>query len=148
MNLSKILFYFVIVFIIVCLLFGKNNKIKEHFNPYLDYTRAYPGTFAYKPGYGPYYDPNIEIGYGNIRYNPGYRDYWYIPVHNYMDKWMNGIPREVALSMTPLKDNISGNCVVPPSISEYCVNERLNDGEYFDDAISRCIVPYSVSESC
>lgn len=149
MNLYEITFLLFVIFVIVYLLFKDDNKIKESFNPYYDYTRTSMGTFAFKPGYGQYYPPYISPGTGNIRYNPGYRDYWYIPAHYYMDNWMNGISREVALSNMSLPNTeISGNCIVPPSISEYCVSERLNNNEDFDSAMEKCITPYSVSESC
>jgi hypothetical protein len=126
MNLWNIAFYMMII-IFICYIFLSSDRLIEHFNPYFDYSRAYPGTFAFQPGFGYY------------RYNPGYRDYWYISAHDHMDNWMNGIPREVALNT---------NCVVPSSISEYCVNKHLNQGDNFNNSVNSCVVPSKISGSC
>jgi hypothetical protein len=94
------------IFIIIILLFFisiyyiYNSPILEAFNPYLDYSRAYPSTYALTQEYGPYnksffmypegyYKPfNQSVYPGNFRYNPGYGDYAYIPKHEYLKSWM------------------------------------------------------------
>jgi hypothetical protein len=134
-----------IVLILWCF---SNQSIVEGFNPWLDYSRAYPGTFSYKYGYGPFFRPfyntwpgtfadyqaRVTIPY-NIRYNPGYSDYWYIPAHQYLNRWINA----------PL---IPTGCIVPPKTSEYCVNAQIQEHGNLDYAISNCVEPPSISEAC
>lgn len=115
---------------------SKPSNITESFNllnslnnsPY-NYSRAYPGTFSYKYGYGSYYRPFYA--------NRTNSDYWYIPAHNYLNNWMGttpvGIPRD---------------CTVPASTSEYCVSQRMQESGNLDLAIEQCTVPTSISESC
>lgn len=63
----------------------------------LDYSRVYPGIFASD----------------NLRYG----SYWYIPAHEYLDAWMNGIPKPT------YHDNI--RCIVPPALSEKCMANMI-----------------------
>lgn len=133
----------VIIGIIIYIIYINQKKTIENFNPYLDYPRAYPSTFALNRDYLPYDksfymfpDGVINLNYPiNARYSPGYRDYAYIPKHEYLKNWtgLNTIPT---------------NCMVPTSISEYCVNEHMNENGNLDLAIRACVVPASVSESC
>jgi hypothetical protein len=118
------------------------KKNIENFNPLLDYSRVYPGTFSYKYGYGTYYRPyNNKLHNNNIipynkRYNAGYRDYHYIPAHEYLNNWMNG------------NKGIPDSCINPAKISEYCVNNKLNNNIDIGNTIESCITPMSISESC
>ena len=128
MNYWEILIAFVVVVIIAFVL---SNKKVKHFNPYYDYTRAYPAFQAYKPGFGPYYEEDIGLGVGNIRYNPGYRDYYYIPAHYYMDNWMNGIPREEAVNTMAYQYGLYPLQKYPWFIKQGV----FTDGEEFPEAI-------------
>ena len=142
-------FYLIIVIIILVVVWGLLNTSNiESYDPSLDYSRAYPGTFSYNYGYGPFYRPFHNTWSGtftdydarvmqpyNVRYNPGYSDYWYIPAHQYLNRWING----------PL---IPTGCIVPPSTSESCVNSNIQEHGNLDYAISRCTIPSSISESC
>lgn len=162
---------------------ANSTKSIEGFNPYLDFTRAYPSTFALNRDYGPYnksfymypdgyYQPYNRSAYpGNFRYNPGYGDYWYIPKHEYLKNWM-GAPESRDTPISYLIDqtypnnntalpNLVGraltedlifptqsNCIVPASISEYCVNSHIQENGNLDMAIGACTVPPSISEAC
>ena len=148
-HFTKIVWFFVgivAMIIILNILCSSSRDMIEGFNPWLDYSRAYPGTFSYRYGYGPFFRPfynswpgNPQFGtYGNVRYNPGYSDYWYIPAHEYLNRWMNGPDGLV----------VPDGCIVPPHTSEYCVNERVQETGNLDAAIAQCTVPSSVSESC
>jgi len=149
---------FVIIFIILIIivlfieLYPKSQAV-EGFNPWLDYSRAYPGTFSYKYGYGPFFRPfynswpgTSSYGYGrfnsvwpgNVRYNPGYSDYWYIPAHEYLNNWMNG---DAGL-------DVPNGCIVPPSTSEYCVHKKVQETGNLDQSIAECTVPPTISGSC
>jgi len=103
-------------------LFRKKRTV-EHFGSYYDYTRAYPSNFAFMPGYN-YYYPYINHG-RNIRYNAGYRDYWYIPAHSYMDNWMNGVfPRS--------------QCITPPISSKNCFYDMMQRTGNLDLSMETC----------
>jgi len=151
----------------------------ESFNPYLDYSRVYPGTFAFTGDFGVLgksyymYPDGIHlppVG-GNVRYSPGYRDYYYIPSHEYMKQAMGrgynhsrgtgqfigGISAPVGPykaasggqpAHPPMPSTSNSSCVVPPRISEYCVHNQINQNGNLDQAIRSCVVPSSVSESC
>src|ERR1700733_2321216 len=103
---------FIIVIVIVIYLLNRNGRdivnndvIKEDFNPWLDYGRAYPGTFSFRNGYGQFYRPFYNAYPSNVRYNPSYSDYWYIPAQEYLSNWM-GISEE--------GKTIPNSCIVPP----------------------------------
>ena len=132
---SQHLLVYAILFLIGIYIIASTKTTIEHFNPYYDYNRAYPETFAFKPGYGQYYPP-LNFGRNN-RYNPGYSDYWYIPAHQYMNRWMNGSEER----------SFPNACVVPPSVSEYCVNTRVQETGDINEAILNCTIPASISES-
>jgi len=117
-----------IIVLIVLILFAfylskKASSSIEHFGSYYDYTRAYPSDFAFRPGYD-YYYPYIDHG-RNIRYDAGFRDYWYIPAHAYMDNWMNGV--------VP-----SSQCVAPPVASENCFSDMMQLTGNLDLSMARC----------
>lgn len=119
---------------------------KEEFNPYIDYSRVYPGTFSYRHGYGPYYRPfndswpgPVHIdGRRQVRHNPGYRDYHYIPKHQYLNRWVNA----------PNGEGVPNECTTPPITSEYCVKVRTEHTGNLDKAIFDCTTPPRISESC
>jgi len=146
-----IIIFAIVLGLIILFVINFDNKTIEGFNPYLDYSRIYPSTYAFTADYGPYnksfymypegyYQPyNLSVYPGNFRYNPGYGDYWYIPKHEYLKSWM-GVP--------DLPPPIPTNCVVPASISEYCVNQHIQENGNLDLAIGACTVPPSISESC
>jgi len=149
-----IIIFAIMLFLVI--LYNISNSVQtiEGFNPYLDYSRIYPSLYAFTGDYGPYnksyymfpdgyYQPyNRSVYPGNFRYNPGYSDYWYIPKHEYLKSWM-GVPETV-----PVVPPIPTNCVVPASISEYCVNQHIQENGNLDLAIGACTVPPSISESC
>lgn len=120
----------------------------ETFNPYLNYNMIYPSLYSLKRDYGPYnksfymfpdgyYKPSPTAF--NWRYYPGYRDYWYIPKHEYLKSWMNG--PDPAVKMDP-------RCVVPSATSEFCVNRYIQQTGNLDMAISACTTPPQISGSC
>lgn len=80
------LFLVLIIFLIIFIYLNLSNKKEGYDN--LDYSRVYPGLFAYQQNY-------LE----SCGYSPSfYRDYWYIPAHEYLDFWMNGkIPNQNCL---------------------------------------------------
>lgn len=82
----------------------------ESFNPYLDYSRVYPGLFSWR------YPFNASTRY--------YGDYWYIPVHEYMDFWMNGA--------------IPSDYLNPPYTSESCVDKRFRETGDLNEASEYC----------
>lgn len=122
-----------IIVLAVLLIYLSNNRHYENFNPSLNYSRVYPGIFSFRD-----HDlwRNYPFNYGFFRYNPGYRDYYYIPMHESLDLWTNG------------PYGRGNNCVVPPSISSECMAERLSDGVTYEQALINCTVPSSISESC
>lgn len=155
-----------------------SDQTIEEFNPYLDYPRAYPSTFSLNRNYMPYSKsfymfpgggnihnstymypnlhltiPNtnsIQVGNQgnyprNLRYNAGYGDYAYIPKHEYLKNWM-GVPDQIS-PISPIGP-IRPTCVVPPSISEYCVNQHIQENGNLNSAIRSCTIPSSISESC
>ena len=112
------------------------------FNPYIDYSRVYPGTFAFTQGFGPFdksyymYPDGIympPVG-GNARVSPGYRDYAYIGVHEYMKHAMG---REYPWNA----QDFTYENVVPPNISAYCVQTRIRENGNLDEAITFCQTP-------
>lgn len=134
----------------------QQNNI-EGFRSEIDYSRVYPGTFSYRYGYGPPFqpfytapimNPPFNSYSGNVRYSPGYRDYWYIPAHMALNEWING----------PTGLVVPDKCIVPPSVSESCVNNKITDIEPdslrpmdkvdMANIIMSCTKPSSVSESC
>ena len=147
-NCGNYILIAAIMVLVILWLTNADSSQVEGFNPWLDYSRAYPGTFSYKYGYGPFFRPfynswpgtfsdyqsRVNIPF-NIRYNPGYSDYWYIPAHQYLNRWING----------PL---IPTGCIVPPKTSEYCVNQQIQEHGNLDYAISQCVEPPSISEAC
>jgi len=119
--------------LIIIIVWKLTKKTKEGFGSYYDYTRAYPSDFAFRPGYN-YYYPYLDHG-RNIRYNAGYRDYWYIPAHAYMDNWMNGVAPE-------------SQCIAPPVSSESCLFDMMQQTGNLDLSMARCTYPGPISESC
>src|ERR1700733_4814343 len=137
---------FIIVIVIVIYLLNRNGRdivnndvIKEDFNPWLDYGRAYPGTFSFRNGYGQFYRPFYNAYPGNVRYNPSYSDYWYIPAQEYLSNWM-GISEE--------GKTIPNSCIVPPITSENCMQKQFQQTGNLDLSIAKCTVPATVSDAC
>lgn len=127
----KILAVLIVLLFMVWLFRTMKSKEKFMIYPYVprasyNFTRMYPGIFSVQwPG--------------NIRYNPSYRDYWYIPAHEYLDYWFNG----------PGYRYLPNECVVPASINESCVDAKLSEkGMSIQNATNTCYVPASISESC
>jgi hypothetical protein len=145
MNIIIIISIIVIIAIIYIALHRSNkmDSFTEGFNPWIDYSRAYPGTFSYKYGYGPYYRSFLTSYPGNIRYYPGYSDYWYIPAHEYLNNWINGSPTSEGGTMI-----VPDSCIIPPSTSEYCVNKRMQEDGNLDLAIYNCTVPATIPDNC
>lgn len=175
-SIYAIIFITVIIFIFICIVYKDSSKRTiEDFNPYLDYPRAYPSTFALNRDYMQYSKlfymfpggrnilnsahmyPNIRLTFPdtnsikvgnqgnyprNLRYNAGYGDYAYIPKHEYLKNWM-GVPDQIG-PIGPIRPT----CVVPPSISEYCVNQHIQENGNLNSAIRSCTIPSSISESC
>lgn len=83
--------------------------------------------------------PGLEQGDfpNGLRYQPPHRRGWYIPAHQYLDMWQNGIGRYLPTE-----------CVVPSKISDYCINEKLAENGRLSDAIRTCTTPPSISEAC
>lgn len=123
-------------------IFGRSSE-SFGFNPYFDYSRVYPGTFAFTQDFGMFdksyymYPDGIympPVGISNIRVSPGYRDYWYIGAHEYM-KYAMG--REYPYNA---RDFTFEN-VVPPNISSYCVQTLMRENGNLDEAIAVCQNP-------
>jgi hypothetical protein len=179
--------FIVIIILLFVIIYFYPSALTEGFNPYLDYSRAYPALYALTKEYGPYnksffmypegyYDPNNPSVYpGNFRYNPGYGDYAYIPKHEYLKSWMGvgigsnsetypyprnaleepGAPIEIFPGINQNspptvwpKYNLSQDCIVPASLSEGCVNQKIQETGNLDLAIGACTVPSSISEKC
>lgn len=153
MTLFQSIILLIVLTIVAIVLNGYSYRTPvEHFNSKIDYSRVYPGTFSYRYGYGPPYQPFEKQPFnnysGNIRYSPGYRDYWYIPAHEALNAWING----------PTGLVVPDKCIVPPSVSEYCVDNKLTDVQIdsrrplaradMANIIMSCTKPASVSESC
>ena len=131
--------WLIFIFLLILVIYSLTRHQKyETFDP-INYSRAYPGTFSYRYGYGPYYykfyDP-VPIGTGS--FIPKYGDYWYIPAHQYLNRWING----------PAGIEIPNSCLVPPVTNEYCVDRRLRNNENIYDAISDCTSNYQISDAC
>lgn len=127
--LTKQTLIIIAIVVIILVIISTNIKQIEHFNPY--YNRFNP-TFFNNGNITGY---NVEITRfepRNIRYNPGYSDYLYIPKHEYLKNVMDGP------NFTPF---------ITPSISEYCVNQWIQETGNLDLAIQSCSVPPSISES-
>ena len=156
LNPMIVLIIFMILLIVLYILNKSENNVEE-FVSKIDYSRVYPGTFSYKYGYGPPFkpfytapimNPPFNSYSGNVRYSPGYRDYWYIPAHMALNEWING----------PTGLVMPDKCIVPPSVSESCVDTKITDVEIdsrrplskvdMAQIIMSCSKPASVSESC
>lgn len=156
---------------IVCVIGGKLNitgeKIYEDFNPYLNYSRVYPGIFSFKYGFQPYqgfpgsvpdfldmYPESIGSWPGNIRYNPGFRDYWYIPAQEVLNAQVNGLPRQYLVDNLPLEWDYSyrgiapDDCIIPPITDGTCVQNEVQRTGNLDFSINKCTVPATISDSC
>jgi hypothetical protein len=152
---SKVFIIILIIVLVMYLINGFGNSsspvVTEGFNPWLDYSRAYPGTFSYKYGYGQYYRPFYNswpgnINYiaeswmypGNVRYNPGYSDYWYIPAHEYLNNWINGPDGRI----------IPTSCLVKSTTDNACVQQKVQETGNLDLSIAVCTKPAAVSDAC
>ena len=93
-----------IIGLIVFYLIYKSTKSIEKFNPYFNYSRTYPSNFTFNRNIDPY-NKSLHIFQSrfsnknqlsnpihNSRYNSRYRDYVYIPKHEYLKNWM-GLPQ-------------------------------------------------------
>lgn len=80
-----------------------------------------------------YYSPTERRRF-NRRFDPRYRDYAYIPQHEYLKRAVNNY-----------RPNVTA--LVPSYISEYCVNQRLQETGNINKAIQSCVLPPSISES-
>lgn len=141
----------IIIFVVVIILFtasSRSHSTIETFNPYLNYNMIYPSLYSVKMDYAPYnksfymfpdgyYKPSASAP--NYRYYPGYRDYWYIPKHEYLKSWMNG--PDPAIKTNP-------KCTIPSSTSEYCVNKFIQNTGNLDLAINSCTLPPKISPEC
>ena len=77
--------------------------------------------------------PNIDRTFAQD-YHMGYGNYWYIPIQEYMDNKPT-IP--------------SASCIVPNSISEYCVRQHmLQSGCDTPTAISKCSTSNKTGAFC
>jgi hypothetical protein len=74
----------------------------------------------------------------SIRYQPPYRQYWYIPAHEYMDLWQNGYRERY----------VPNECVIPPSVSDDCFDIKVRETGDVHEAARSCFIPPSISESC
>lgn len=138
----------IIIAIIIFVIWTNKKSTIETFNPYLNYDRIYPGLFSLNTDYMPYnksyymypdgyYKPSASAP--NYRYYPGYRDYWYIPMHEYLKSWMGS--RDEAPLQNP-------NCIIPSSTSEYCIKQYIESTGNLDLAIQSCTVPAKYSPQC
>jgi hypothetical protein len=135
-----IFLYLCVILVIILVIIGNKSK-KEQFSPYIDYSRVYPGTFAYNNPYGTHGKPfygTIPIENNsryhdlywfprNIRYQP-YGDYAYIAGHEYLDNWMNG-----TASIRHMLKN-------PVGTYPKCIKQIYNHTGNIDLAITSCIV--------
>lgn len=69
-------------------------------------------------------------------------DNWYVPVQQYYDTQING-----TLNVPDAKE-IPSQCIVPASVSEYCVDRHIRENGDLNNAINNCVVPSHVSETC
>lgn len=158
MKIWELLLILFLVISIMCIFrFDEDTNIFniETFNPYLDYSRLYPGIAAFKPGYGPYYNPveDIILDYRNyqndfieprnLRYNPGYFDYWYIPAHNMLNRWINGVgdPYNYPTGL------VNGT-VIPPLVDQNCINSEIQKTGNLDLAVFNCTIPATIVDDC
>jgi len=128
-----------------------SDDLKEGFM--YNYSRVYPGIYSYERAYGEPFWPGKTW-----RFNPSYRDYWYIPSHEILDQQVNGFGGRqagvdsYANAIRPINPNFIGfnqtDCMVPSHTSEYCVHQKIQETGNFNYAINSCLVPASVSESC
>lgn len=84
---------------------------------------------------------NMYDNYHNLGYLPTRshgdsfgKSYYYIPVHQYYSE--------------KNYDNPMAQCSVPRSISEYCVDQRMQETGDLNYSISKCIVPGKISPNC
>lgn len=157
--IGLILILILIVIYLIYYNYNTKNEIItiEAFNPYLNYNRIYPSLYSINENYGPYnksfymfpdgyYKPSAVAP--NYRYYPGYRDYWYIPKHEYLKSWMNGANTPSVMNATNPKFKIPSSCIIPTSTSEYCVDKFIRSTGNLDLAIASCTIPPKVSPAC
>ena len=140
-----IIIFYIVLYIVSHQL---SNKIKENFDLGIDNSRVYPGTLAYKPGFGPYRRPYTGLPWPNNMggYDARLTDYYYIPAQDNMNSWMNGgRNRYVESNIFEPKPT---QCIIPPLTSKKCVNEHLQQTGNLDMAIYECTVPKTLSDGC
>lgn len=149
-----VLLMFAVVFIIFNWFISATRNVlndTEYFNPVYDYSRVYPGTFAYRNGYGSFnglnrLSPSSWPGNINVRRNG---DYWYVPAYQYLNTWVNG-PQTAEVMDGRVINNlgIPDSCITPATISQSCVNQRIQNSGNLDQVISDCSTPAKVSTVC
>jgi hypothetical protein len=166
---------FIAVIIFICIAYknsSKPEKTIERFNPYLDYPRAYPSTFALNRDYMPYSKSFYMFPDGGNILNPTYmfpNPSLFFPDTNSFKVGNQGnyprnlrynagygdyayIPKhEYLKNWMGVPDQVGPIrpvCVVPTSTSEYCVNRHMREDGNLNSAIRACTVPASISESC
>ena len=180
---SWLIFVIAGIIFIIGLVFCKyeNNDppktdLKEEFDPNaiygLNYARVYPGMFSYY-----YFNPNgawPALGTQKFdAFNPSVNrnsDYGYIPMHESLDRWMNGnqcgpsgciknyptyrnIKSNPIIFVPPVDGQLtpppnilayqepSNPVLVPPIVDPACVKRELAQNSIIDVATRKCTIP-------
>lgn len=130
-----ILIIVLVIAAIVYIIRGLKNEITE--NSY----EGYQGNIPY-----PIYQTSPFVNNGQFNQpqlppqsyvgtDTGHSNYLYIPIQEYLDEQMNG-------TLVPQ------SCTLPGSISEYCVNKKLQETGNLAESIQHCRVPGKTGVYC
>jgi hypothetical protein len=133
LKVGVVILIIVIIFVVIYYIVNKTITYSSQQNHDYEEFQFFP-VIHYYPDLQ--FDTSQEFGNINDPDPTRYHDnYWYMPIHNYYNEKQNGY-------IAPK------TCVIPQSISEYCVNKHIQQFGDLNMAISKCTIPSKTSTNC